>query len=772
MKKICFNEGWSFSLNGEAMGLVNIPHDYSIDQPRSADAPACAHGGFFKGGIGRYEKYFSPKKNKKYFFMCDGSFGITEVFINENLVYINKYGYNSFYADLTDYLRYGVENKITVRVNNTSLPNARWYTGSGIYRDVFLCECDSAYLHPFGPYVYTEHILDGVAYLNSDISFFSYKNGEGVLKYEIFKDGSRDCILSFKRSFYAEVGLNKASARFKIDSPMLWDMDNPRLYKIRVSLEFDGNKDTESAVFGIRTVIADSDKGLLLNGKSIKLRGGCIHHDGGPVGAKAYKETDYRRIAKLKAAGFNAIRLSHNPQSQHLYDACDRLGMLVIDELFDYWTDGKQVCDMHTYFEDNYLNWTDLIVLRNRCHPSIVMWSTGNEIPQKTGRGYGYRIARNIADRIRENDKSRLLTHGLCVFFTHKEDFDRERAEEHLPPDVMDFFADRIRYIGDTVDILGYNYLEHRIEKDLVRFPTKLIMSTETYPLSAYKTAKQWQNNDRILGDFVWTAWDYFGETGIGHINYHYPEPTDLLADRYPNHISNCGDFNIIGERKPQSYLREIAWGLRKEPYIACTHPKRMGRPYSPSAWGFYDCEHSWSFSGCEGMNTAIYVFADCDEVILTVNGNEIGRQPKTDNGIYIFETVYEPGEICATAVADGKIIGTHTVKTEGDVAEISLSVEKSYIPSKLKGDVIYIDASALDENGNICTMCDALVEYEACGAEIIGIASGDLLEEAVYTESSRKLYRGRSVVVLKKHENKATLSAKMQNAQIAHIVI
>jgi len=772
MKKICFNTGWSFSLNGEARGLVDLPHDYSIDQPRSADATSCAHGGFFQGGIGQYENHFVPKKNKKYFFMCDGSFGITEVFINENLVYINKYGYNSFYADLTDFLRYGAENKITVRVNNTSLPNARWYTGSGIYRDAFLCECDRAYLHPFGPYVYTEQILDGVAYLNSDVSFFSYKNGEGVLKYEIYRDKNASDVFSFTKSIYAEAGYNRCSARFQIDSPVLWDIDSPELYKIRVTLDFDGNIDTESSVFGIRTVIADAKRGLLLNGNSIKLRGGCIHHDGGPVGAKAYKETDYRRIAKLKAAGYNAVRLSHNPQSRHLYDACDRLGMLVIDELFDYWTDGKQVCDMHTYFEDNYLNWTDLIILRNRCHPSIIMWSTGNEIPQKTGRGYGYRIARNIADRIRQNDPSRLLTHGFCGFFNHKEDLDKEKAEEHFPADVMDFFADRIRYIGDTVDVLGYNYLEYRIEKDLVRFPTKLIMSTETYPLSAYSTAKQWQGNDRILGDFVWTAWDYFGETGIGHINYHYPEPTDIFADKYPNHISNCGDFDIIGERKPQSYLREIAWGLRKEPYIACTHPKRMGRPYSPSAWGFYDCEHSWSFKGYEGKDTRVYVFANCDEVILTVNGQEVGRQPKAVNGIYIFDAVYQPGEIRATAIINGEATGVHTLKTEGDVDKIILSKEKCHIPSKKDGDTVYVDVFAVDKDGNVCTQYNGLAEYEAYGADIIGIASGDPLEEAVYTDTRRNMYKGRSLVVMKKREKEATLTVKVEDYKIAEIAV
>lgn len=775
MKKVNFNKDWLFTLDGSETVKVDLPHDFSINRERREDAASAGAGGFFQGGYGVYEKSFDAKKGKKYFFMCDGSFGITEVLVNNNLVYINKYGYNTFVADLSDYIRYEKENILKIRVNNKWQPNARWYTGSGMYRDAFLCVSDSSYLNPYGPFVYTESILDGTAYMGAEISYYAEKNGEGVVEFEVFEDGKRAPVCSFVRRIYAEKGDNTLSTKFQIENAKLWDINSPNMYSVKVTLRLGAAKDTDSAVFGVRTIVADSKRGLLLNGKSIKLLGGCIHHDHGPIGACAYAESEYRQITKLKQAGFNAVRLSHNPQSQHLYDACDRLGMLVIDELFDYWTDGKQKDDMHAFFDDNYLKWTKEIVLRNRCHPSIIMWSTGNEIPQKSGRGYGYRIARNIADKIRSLDTSRPLIHCFCGLWDDKEEFEKEKAELDFSACVMDYYAKKIAITADTVDVIGYNYMESRLERDLIRFPDKLFVNTETFPLSAFTTYAQLKDNPRILGDFVWTAWDYFGETGIGHINYHYPEPDDLLADRFPNHISNCGDFDITGKRKAQSYYREIAWGFIKAPYIACTHPERSKRPYTPSGWGFYDCEHSWSFQGYEGKPTKVYVFADCDEIMLNINGKEIGRQNRNEKGIYIFDVVYESGYISATAINNGKISGTYKLETENQPSKIYLTQERSYLAKNTKKpdcDIVYIDVEIQDEQSRICTQSAELVRYEAEGAEIIGVGSGYLLEEEIYTSPFKKAYHGASVVVLKKTSPSAKLIANADGLPTAEICI
>ncbi len=775
MKKINFNKGWQFSLNDgldwdakiEKWDTVaDLPHDFSFIQPRKADAPCGSHGGFFQGGVGKYQKTFKAKKGKKYFVICDGAFGVTDVYINSSAVYTNKYGYNSFFVDLTEYLRYDKENELLFRVNNSALPNTRWYSGAGLYRDVFLCECDSTYIHPYGAFVQTENVFGKTAYMCAEVSVYSQKKAQGVVEFEVFEDRKRTSVAKFSKYVVLNVGENKIYAKFQIDNVKMWDLDSPNMYRIKTTTRVEGATDTDESVFGVRIVNVDSKRGFMLNGKSVKLRGGCIHHDQGVLGSAVYKETEYRRVAKLKEAGFNAVRLSHNPQSPHLYEACDRLGILVIDELFDYWTEGKKESDFHFYFADNWDTWTDFIVRRNRCHPSIVMWSTGNEIPQKTGRGGGYYIATNIANKIRSMDTSRPITHALCSLWDNKEEYELEKSQQDFTAEKMDCFALHTAVTGDTCDIVGYNYLEHRLEKDLIRFPNRVIINTETFPLCAYTTIKQLLNNPRIAGDFVWTAWDYFGETAIGHVEYNEKRGDFLLP--YPYHISNCGDIDMLGQRKPQSYYREIAWELRRDPYIAVRHPKVCHMPYYISGWGFYECEHSWGFYGYEGKPCEVYVFADCDEVVLYINGNEIARQQKTENGVYKFDVTYTPGEIYAEAIVNGKVVGAHKIETEGKAEKIALIKEKSYTGS----DIIYVDVEIRDAQGRLCTQADNTLTYSIDGGEILGVISGNLTTERLYSSNICDTEKGKSLLVIKKADKTATLSVRSDGFDGASIEI
>ncbi len=774
MKKLNFNKGWLFSLNSGEKSQVDLPHDFSIIQKRSATSSARSSGGYFLDGYGEYEKTFKARKNKKYILIFDGVFGIAEIFVNDQIAYTNKYPYNSFFIDITEYLRYDRENIISVRVNNKAQPNARWYTGSGLYRDVYLCECSSSYIHPYGVHITTDELNEKTAHLTAEIPYVSGKKAQGELTLQIFEDGKRAPVYTVKKCIVADEGENKYTLKLAINSPKIWDVDAPNMYSVRTTLELDGVKDTDVSVFGIRTIRFDTENGLLINGRSVKLRGGCVHHDHGPIGAASYPEAEYRRIARLKAAGFNSIRLSHNPQSPHLYDACDRLGILVIDELFDYWTQGKQTDDFHPFFEGNYKKWVDLIVRRNRCHPSIIMWSTGNEIPQKTGRGNGYFIARNIADAIRSLDTSRPLTHALCSLWDNSEEFALENETKHLPATEMDCFAARTAPTADTVDIVGYNYLEYRIDKDLIRFPQRLIINTETFPICAYSTIKQQLANPRILGDYVWTAWDYFGETGIGHVDYMTQGEGFRLLD-YPYHIANCGDIDICGVRKPQSYYREIAWELRAEPYIAPRHPKNTGIPHFPSAWGFYECEHSWCYPEYEGKDIEIYVFGECDKMELWINGTLIDTLDRTDNGVYLFKTQYHSGKVVARAILGDKIYES-ALKTEGAPQKIALLPEKSYFTRSTKRpdtQIIYVNVEIQDENGALCTQQAPIIAYEAQGADIIGVASGDLTTEELYTAPTHTAYKGRSVVVLRRHGNqKITLTATSRALDSSKIII
>ena len=779
MKKINFNKGWEFCLNDgkdwdarfESEYTVDLPYDFSIIQKRTPNAPSGGSGGYFQCGVGKYRKTFLAKKNKKYFFLCDGAFGVTDVFINSSIAYTNKYGYNSFFVDMTELLRYDKENEILIRVSNQSQPNARWYSGSGIYRDTFICECDDAYIHPFGTFVKTDNVFGKTAYLTAEASVYSSKKVNGVVEFKIYEDKGRKAVYTASKRVVLSVGENTIVSKLQIDKVKMWDLDNPNLYRIETTIRTDSATDTDKSIFGVRIINVDSQRGFMLNGKSIKLRGGCIHHDQGLLGASVYRETEFRRVAKLKEAGFNSVRLSHNPQSQYLYEACDRLGMLVMDELFDYWSEGKKQEDFHSYFTDNWEKWTELIVLRNRCHPSIVMWSTGNEIPQKTGRGNGYYIATNIANKIRKLDTSRHVTHALCSLWDNKEEYERELAENSKGADELDYFSVATGVTADTTDIVGYNYLEYRLEKDLERFPSRVIINTETFPICAYTTIKQLLKNPRIAGDYVWTAWDYFGETAIGHVEYNEKRGDFLLP--YPYHIANCGDIDILGRRKPQSYYREISWELRRDPYIAVRHPSLTETPYFISGWGFYECDESWYFDGYEGKDAEVYVFADCDEVELFVNGKSVGKMKKTENGVYKFITPYYAGEVRANAIADGKIIGSYSIKTEGKKEKIALIPEKSYAMER-NPEIIYVDVEIQDKNGNCCTQENITVTYEAQGADILGVASGELTTEELYTSSVHNTYHGRSLLVLKpkEGEKKIVLSAAADNLPKTEIII
>ena len=775
MKKIPFSKAWQFSLNGATARQVDLPHDFSVCQPRRADAPAGADGGYFPGGYGVYEKTFTATPGKKYFFLCDGAFGMTEVIVNENFALINRYGYNGFYAELTEYLRYDKENLLTVRVNNKWQPNARWYTGSGLYRDGWLCEAPASYIDPYGLFFSTSEVFEGDARMTGEVRFHADRRGEGELLYEIFEEGSSTPVTAFRRYVWANQGENRYTTRFEIRDAKLWDLDTPNLYRAKVTFTLRGDTDTAETLFGVRTVYADRAKGFFLNGRSLKIRGGCLHHDHGPLGAAAYADAEYRRVAKLKAAGFNTVRTSHNPQSTLFYEACDRLGMLVIDELYDYWNDGKRADDFHYFFEDHYLSDLDLIVRRDRNHPSVVMWSTGNEIPEKGGLSDGYRIATELADAIRALDPSRPVTHGLCGFWDKREWAQREGETNHYGADRLDFWADKTKITADTLEIAGCNYMEDRVDRDLIRFPERLILVTESFPIRSYSTVKQVDRTPRLLGDCVWTAWDYFGETSIGHVKYDGSQPHGLLT--YPNHISDCGDFDVCGFRKPQSYYREIAFGRRTDPYMTVRHPDRFGQPYQISAWGFYDGIPSWDWQSYEDAPIEVYVFAEADEVRLLLNGEEVGRMARTENAVYLFSTTYRSGTLTAQAVIDGKVAGEWSLSTAKEPYQLRLTAEPSHTPKaaeKVDGDLIYVDLDVLDEDGALCTQADNEIRFTVEGATLLGVGTGKVDSEEIYVTDHRRAYLGRGLAVLLRHskEKKVILRGESEGLAACELVI
>ncbi|MBO5110771.1 MAG: DUF4982 domain-containing protein [Clostridia bacterium] len=767
MKKTRFNQGWDFVLNGAYKGKVDLPHDFSIDQPRSADAPSGPDGGYFPGGYGEYNKILTAAPAKRTSLLFDGSFGVTEVYVNDNLVTINRYGYNGFEADLSEYLVDGAENRLNVRVNNKWQPNARWYTGSGLYRDVYLCESTSSYIDPYGLFFWTNEVVEDTARMSAEVVYHAAKKGAGELRYEIFKDGTDTPVHTFTRYIWAEAGKNRYATRFELDKPEIWDLDTPNLYSAKVTLTLHGETDTDETAFGVRTVYADRRRGFILNGRELKIRGACVHHDHGPIGACVYPEAEFRRVAKLKAVGFNTIRCTHNPQSSLFYEACDRLGMLVIDELYDYWNDGKRPDDFHLFFGDHYLEYLDTIVRRDRPHPSIVMWSTGNEIPEKGGLSDGYGIASRLAEGIRALDTSRPVTHALCGFWDKPAWAKQETATNHYGADRLDFWSDKTKVTADTLDIAGCNYMEDRVENDLIRFPDRLILITESFAIRSYDTVKRVDRTPRMLGDCVWTAWDYFGETSIGHVRYDGQEPHGLLT--YPNHIADCGDIDICGFRKPQSFYREIAFGKRTDPYITVRSPERYDQPYKISGWGFYDGIPSWTWEK-EGAPIEVYVFAEADEVVLECNGKEAGRMARTENAVYLFKTEYHAGTLTAKSYVEGKLTGQWSLVTTAEPAKLALTAEPNYAPAA-EERLIYVDVDVLDRNGALCDRAEKLVTFTCQGAEILAVGTGKVDNEEMYVGNTRTTYLGHALVVLQaKGTGAITLRAEAEGLEAAEL--
>lgn len=405
----------------------------------------------------------------------------------------------------------------------------------------------------------------------------------------------------------------------------------------------DGSIDAESVRFGIRTIAADPEKGLLVNGASVKLRGGCVHHDNGPLGACSWADAERRRVFKLKEAGFNAIRTAHNPPSTALLEACDALGLYVIDEAFDCWRQGKRTFDYHLFFDEWWERDLSTMLLRDRNHPSVILWSHGNEIPERGGKSFGWEIARALSQRIRALD-DRPITHALCSLWDNP---DLQRLQDAgVPFGEMDAWARFTSPCADTVDIVGYNYLYERVEADHRRFPNRLIAHTETFPEAAAPSWRTVEENDFVVGDFVWTAWDYFGEAGIGHVAYEKDSTAGLRP--WPWLAANCGDISLCGQRRPQSYYREIVWGLRQKPYLAALDPRAAARKCAVSPWGFEDLFAAWTFPGCEGQETEVHVFARADECELFLNGASLGRKPLDAQYRCAFRAPYQPGEVRA----------------------------------------------------------------------------------------------------------------------------
>ncbi len=746
---------WHFAGNGVNEN-VNIPHDFMLATARTPDSPTGADYGYFQPCKGSYTRKITKTSAARHFIRFDGVMGLCEVYINNEQVKFHPYGYTAFICDIGKYLHDG-ENDLRVEVDAMSQPASRWYTGAGIYREVELLTSEKDYIEPWGVTVKVLSIDGSDAQVEFTAEVMSTKPQTAKLIFEVPETG-----FSMTRSTWLNEGKNRCSAKAVLHGIKCWTPDTPIIYTCSAVLGTDESADTALVTFGVRTVVCDPKRGLLLNGEPIKLYGTCNHHDNGIVGAASYRSAEERRVRILKENGFNAIRCAHNPPSSVLLDVCDKMGMLVIDEIFDCWVVGKKPYDYHLRFNEYAKEDITSMVVRDRNHPSVIMWSTGNEIYERGGVCDGYRIGKMIADTIRENDDTRPLTHAFCSFFDNQEYNTQVDKTFDLPVDQPDFWCEKIGPQAGNLDVIGYNYQTHRINKDEQIFTSHLFAITESFPMDAVWVKREMDKHAKLIGEFVWTGWDYFGETGLGRVVYDDEKalPWTVGLAACPNHIANCGDFDICGFKKAPSYYRDAAWE-KGSVHILSADPDNLVRIKTIARWGFYDTDRTWTYGGKEGKMTEVCLYTTADECELILNGKSLGKKVSNEKGIAVFEVEYAAGKLEAVAYIDGKICGKDELCTTGAPADIVITPDVT--GKSGEADLVYVEITLLDENGRVSWESDDEVTVTAKGGKVIGTGSGRMDDEHDYTDNKCHAHHGRVLAAILPESGCVVITARTE---------
>lgn len=728
MKKICISNDWLLTAPGtNGPKRVDLPNDYSITQPRRADAPGGASNGFFAGGVGTYVKELDiPAEKKHYILDIDGAYMCTTVSLGSFLLAKHPHGYTPFLVDLTKRIKFGEKNKLTIKTDALQC-STRWYSGAGVYRDVMLYEGGDVRIEPWDLYVNTP-TTDTVSVF---CTVTSDRKADISVKFDIVDSDGITVATANKRA--AADGKTAFNAEIKIDNPKLWNIEAAYLYTVRATVsEGDEILDSDELRFGIRTLSADAENGLLINGKTVKLRGGCIHHDHGVLGAADYPAACRRKIEKLKAAGFNALRIAHNPPSETLMEICDEMGIAVMDEAFDCWRQPKGGSfNYHRWFDDWWERDIELMVMRDRRHTSVISFSIGNEIPESRGDCDGDEWSERLAGKIRALDPTRLVTSATYQIV----------AENLWQESTKGYFA--------PLDICGYNYLYRFYEKDHDAFPNRVIWGSETHALHFYDSWHKVMELPYVIGDFTWTAYDNLGEAGTGRSCWERDGhiPGISLAD-YPWRACYQGDLDLCGYRRPQSFFREAVW-LGGVTALYTTHPEHYGEGFSGTEWHWYDVNDTWTFEEKYiGKPVKCEVYTDADEVEWFINGRNLGRSVP-QKAIAYMDVAYEPGELSVITYKDGKPCGGASLRTVGKAFGISVIAEKNSLTADGR-DLCFFDISVNDADGNRIPDAKTRLTCIVTGGELLGIFSGDPKNEDMYGADVCHAFYGRAVAIVK----------------------
>ncbi len=772
MRRQNFCHNWRFHLNDVEWGrwgkidfstwrLLDLPHDWSIELPRDAKNVSGDSGGWFPMGVGWYQKSLTldPEwRGKKIFVEFEGVYMNAMIWLNRHCLGRHPYGYTSFQLDLTPYLDWEGENSLRVFVDNSHQLNSRWYSGSGIYRPVWLIVADPVHVAHWGVSVTTPQVSVEVATVRVDTWVENESGAEKIVSLRariVGPDGSTVATVEGESSI-GDGTRHEFRQEAVIPQPQLWSPDSPHLYRVETEILVDGKiADTEITTFGIRSIEFSAEKGFLLNGLPTLLKGGCVHHDNGILGAASYPRSERRKVEVLKASGFNAVRCAHNPPASAFLEACDQLGILVIDEAFDCWREGKNNGDYHTVFDDWWQRDLDAMLYRDRNHPSVIMWSIGNEVIEREGYGEGHEIARRLAEHVRAVDPTRPVTAAICGSW-------RADAWELMDP----MFA--------ALDVGGYNYQWKDYRSDHARLPGRIMMGSESFALEASDNWQAVEEIPAVIGDFVWTAQDYLGESGIGRV--HFEGEKFPFLGGYPWHHANCGDLDLCGFKRPQSYYRDMLWRADPRLYIA-VHPNYPDeKKPSVTLWGWPDVWPNWNWQGQEGKVFKVEVYSNCDEVELFLDDCSIGRKPcsRTEQFKVEFEVAYQPGILRSTGYISGKCVVEQILATTGKPAQIHLTADRESIQAD-GFDLCYVTVEVVDEAGRLHPTADNNIYFTVKGAgKILAVGNGNPVSEELYVGNQRKVHRGRALVVVKAAEEagEIRLTAQADKLDGAEIVI
>jgi hypothetical protein len=786
MKRTPFNTDWLVSgIAGSAKPTaVTLPHDAMLYEKRDPATANGYHTGFYPGGVYRYSKTFvAPEawRGQHVVIEFEGVYMRSEVYLNGVLIGGRPSGYAEFRVVLDDHLKYGEDNLLEVVANNPSGPNSRWYSGSGIYRPVSLLIGPLLHIDPTGLQLRTVSLegTNATVHARATVTNDDIKARTSTLRVTLTGPDGKE-ISATSQEVVTPPGTNSVHAvEFTIDGAHLWSPEHPHLYSVYAELaDKNDGLDTVEDTFGIRIVTVNAHQGLQINGATTKLRGGCIHHDNGIIGAHTLEAAEERRIRILRDAGYNAIRSAHNALSRATLRACDKLGMLVMDELGDEWWRPKSRDGFSRHFLEWWQRDLDALIAKDYNHPSVIMYSIGNEIGEIStdqGKALGY----DIAAHARSADPDRFITNGVNVFLSFiapKDDpkVESEKVEnkekagdpektiamlnflmgafEKLTPLLLRLpqAENRTREAQFALDVAGYNYGHDRWVRDTKRYPDRVIVGTETTPST---TATLWRLINampNVIGEFVWTAWDYVGEAGIATQQYDSPRK---LFQPYPALLAGAPIIDITGYRQPWSYYNEIVWGRTRGPFLSVRPLNHAGEKRTKNNWRPTDTVHSWSWSGYEGVTAEVEVYADAYRVDLHLNDRLIASRKVREKNQFrtAFTMPYAPGKLTATAYdKSGNVVGSATLASAGPETVLRVTAESSEATAD-GADLVFIDVELTDNTGVLKPLDDRPVTVTVEGeGTLLGFGSANPATAEQLSSPTHSTYQGRAQAIIR----------------------